>query len=230
MKLGPTVVLVLLLRTVATLLALLIVGVRPTYAVNVVPDPVPAIKVPCDVVDMAEKALIARVGPEFFDRCVRFHILELNDDRRLIDKVTRSQIKRDPATQTIQYRYGARPLVWYHVVWYLELDVTRHVVSIDIDPQGQVLNDPKTIRISDCVGQPSECVFLIGKTDAIAMALEVGLLDEDCYVAAHFGWSDEHFTFAWTCQQHREPGEPVGAIPTVVIDANSGDVLFAGRR
>jgi len=197
------------------------------------------------MVDMAERLMISRVGQEFFDRYFSFSVLQLHDQRTVIDVVTWNNVKAvysgtgqnlksistaNAAIPRTRYRYNARPPVWYQVSWQLWLDVAHASVSLDIDPEGQMLNDPATLRIPDCVNDPSECVFLIRRDDAIAIAKDVGVLDEDCPFSTHFMWWHEQPTFVWVCQTYYEPLYLVGLRPTVVIDANSGDVLAAGLR
>lgn len=227
----------------AIILALTVVA--EAHAVRVEREPLPPIKVPCEMVAMAERLMIARVGQEFFDRYFSFRVLQLQDQRTLIDVVTWNNVKavyrgdgpnamRVSTTNTAvpgtMYRYNARPPVWYQVTWELWLDVASASITLDVDPEGRMLNDPATLRIPDCVNDPSECVFLIGKDDAIAIARDVGVLDENCPFYANFMWWHEAPTFVWVCQQDYEPLPLVGPRPTVVIDANSGEILAAGLR
>jgi hypothetical protein len=216
---------------VTGLIVLAHLALGSAHGVKEVRDAVPPIHVPCEVIDLAGNALTARVGVDFFARYVHFYSLMLNDDRGVI--VTGGEIKGDSTRKVVQYRFGARPEVWYEVVWELRLEVSRTYVHMDIDPEGHMLNDPKTLRVPDCVNNPGECVFPIGKDDSLAIARTSGFFPVSAHLMTDFRWFDEFATFAWSVVAHVEQDKyPMERYPepNMVVDANSGEILFSGLK
>jgi hypothetical protein len=220
-------------HTVMGLVTVIIFVVSTAHGVNVVHDPLPQIRVPCEIFELAEKSMIARVGETFYAKSVQFRYLELKDNRGVIEHVAWGQIRNisgvSQSPQTPPYtrpRYSVRPEVWYRVSWDLDLGVTRTTVSMDIDPEGRMLNDPSRIDIPDCVRNPGECEFPIERDDALAIARRAAGCDETEYLSHHFWWSEQYRTFAWVCSKSSDSSPRI----TVIVDANSGDVLFVGRQ
>jgi hypothetical protein len=221
-------------RLVTGLIVLAHLALGSAHAVKEVRDPVPPIHVPCEVIDLAGKALTARVGADFFSRYVYFHSLIMNDDRGVISSVTWGEVRGDSVKRMVPHRFGARPEVWYQVGWELRLEeVSRTYVSMDIDPEGHILNDPTTLRIPDCVNDPGECVFPIGQDDVLSIARTSGFFPVSAHLMTDFRWFDEFATFAWSVVAHVEQDKyPMERYPepNMVVDANSGEILFSGLK
>jgi len=192
-----------------------------------VPSASPDDSIPAVIIERATEFVVSRLGEHFFDGNVRFD-------------PNHSQAHPSLPHYPVEFAerhpdLASRPC--FRMVFDLavrEQPWAQSRIEFLVDSRGDTLPDVPVLGLPDCVHDPRECQFPIDEERAVDLAKAVGFQAGVTSWTVTFGWQQHdaphHFpaTFVWRISNtlSLSPTRDEGA--TIVIDANSGEVLWRG--
>ncbi|MCX5799776.1 MAG: hypothetical protein NTX17_00050 [Candidatus Eisenbacteria bacterium] len=182
------------------------------------PDSIPAV-----VLQESLRYVASRMGAQFRRDSVRF-------DR------ARSLAHPILPPDFVRLHPDLASLPWFRMCFRFSVPESPWVdgnMEFFVDGRGHLLPDTHVDGIPDCVHQPSECVFPIDEAEAFRLAKEAGLEEGLRPWKASFHWlrvGDKDLisgTYVWDVSNTRDVSLTREGGDAIVIDANSGKVVYA---
>lgn len=158
--------------------------------------------IPTSIIDAARQAIIDNTGNAFFEQYISYS------------------------------SYHSRPHsedTTYSVAFLLNIfdeASTRELIRLTVGESGMV--HTHEISLPDCKEEPGECEFPVGEMQAKQIALEAAPAEGILAWGSRFHWHHGHDTFVWVMLNLASYSESTCGGTSIVIDANSGDVLRKG--